>query len=271
MKFNELNVSDKLKEALADQGFEEMTKIQERAIPILLEGRDLIGKSQTGTGKTFAFAIPAAEKINPEIHAPQILVLLPTRELALQVAQEFQKILRHEPDIRVVSVFGGSPMDQQIRALKKGAQIVVGTPGRVMDMIRRKVFRLQDLKMVVLDEADEMLNMGFREDIEWILEAIDHELQIVLFSATMPSPILRIAKNYQKSPEMVEIEARNLVAPGISQKYFNIADRNKFEALSRLIDVYKPKRSLIFCNTKALVDELTGKLQRKGYPVDRIH
>ncbi len=271
MKFNELNVSDKLKEALADQGFEEMTKIQERAIPILLEGRDLIGKSQTGTGKTFAFAIPAAEKINPEIHAPQILVLLPTRELALQVAQEFQKILRHEPDIRVVSVFGGSPMDQQIRALKKGAQIVVGTPGRVMDMIRRKVFRLPDLKMVVLDEADEMLNMGFREDIEWILEAIDHELQIVLFSATMPSPILRIAKNYQKSPEMVEIEARNLVAPGISQKYFNIADRNKFEALSRLIDVYKPKRSLIFCNTKALVDELTGKLQRKGYPVDRIH
>ncbi|MGI6108555.1 MAG: DEAD/DEAH box helicase [Eubacteriaceae bacterium] len=271
MKFNELNIGEDLKEALADQHFDEMTKIQERAIPVLIEGKDLIGKSQTGTGKTFAFAIPSIEKIDAELAAPQILVLLPTRELALQVAQEYKKLLHHKPEVRVVSVFGGAPMDQQIRALRRGAQIVVGTPGRVMDMIRRKVFKLGDLKMVVLDEADEMLNMGFREDIEWVLESIEHQVQIVMFSATMPKPILRIAKNYQTNPEMVEIEATQLVAPGISQKYFNIADGNKFEALSRLIDVYKPQRSLIFCNTKALVDELTSKLQREGYPVDRIH
>lgn len=271
MKFEELAIDEGVKRALAEQNYENMTKIQERAIPILLEGHDLIGKSQTGTGKTFAFAIPSIEKIDKDDPKTQVLVLLPTRELALQVANEYKKLLRFYPGIGVVSVFGGAPMDYQIRSLKKKAQIVVGTPGRVMDMMRRKVLKLDDLKMIVLDEADEMLNMGFREDIEWILEAIDHKIQIVLFSATMPAPILRIAKTYQDHPEMVEIEARNLVNQNILQKYYNIAEGSKFEALSRLIDVYKPKRSLVFCNTKALVDDLTSKLQKEGYPADKIH
>ncbi len=271
MDFRELNIDESVKQSLDEAGITHMTKIQEKSIPILLKGTDLIGKSQTGTGKTFAFAIPAIEKIDEAHLVPQVLVLLPTRELALQVATEFKKLLKHRKGIHIVSVFGGASMDQQIKSLRRGAQIVVGTPGRVMDMIRRKVLKLEDLKMIVLDEADEMLNMGFREDIEWILEAINHDVQTVLFSATMPAPILRIAKTYQHHPEMVEIEARNLVNQNISQKYYNIAEGSKFEALSRLIDVYKPKRSLVFCNTKALVDDLTAKLQKEGYPADKIH
>ncbi len=271
MEFNQLQIQEGLAKALAEQSFKEMTKIQEQAIPVLLEGKDVVGKSQTGTGKTFAFAIPAIEKIDPILKKPQVLVLLPTRELALQVADEFRKLLKYLPDIRTASVFGGAPMDNQIRAIKAGAQIVVGTPGRIMDHMRRKTLKLDDLKVVVLDEADEMLNMGFREDIEWILDHTDHKPQIVLFSATMPEAIRRIARTYQQQPVSVEIEAKYLVAPGIEQKYYSISDKDRYEALSRLIDAYKPKRSLIFCNTKAEVDELTRRLQKSGHPVDKIH
>ncbi|WP_195270636.1 DEAD/DEAH box helicase [Eubacterium sp. 1001713B170207_170306_E7] len=271
MKFRELEINEQLLRAIDDMGFVEMTDIQERAIPRLMEGGDLIGKSQTGTGKTMAFAIPAIEKIEPELRKPQVLVLLPTRELALQVSEEFRKVLKYSHSIKVVAVFGGASIENQIRDLKSGAQIVVGTPGRVMDHMRRKTLKFNALTMAVLDEADEMLNMGFREDIELILDAVDHDVQTVLFSATMPKPILKIAETYQKNPTMIEISPKTMVAPSIEQKYFNISDQNKFEALTRLLDVYKPQRSLIFCNTKHYVDEITENLQELGYSVDKIH
>lgn len=271
MKFRELEINEQLLRAIDDMGFVDMTEIQERAIPRLMEGGDLIGKSQTGTGKTMAFAIPAIEKIDPELRKPQVLVLLPTRELALQVSEEFRKVLKYSHSIKVVAVFGGASIENQIRDLKSGAQIVVGTPGRVMDHMRRKTLKFNALTMAVLDEADEMLNMGFREDIELILDAVDHDVQTVLFSATMPKPILKIAETYQKNPTMIEISPKTMVAPSIEQKYFNISDQNKFEALTRLLDVYKPQRSLIFCNTKHYVDEITENLQELGYSVDKIH
>lgn len=271
MKFRELEINEQLLRAIDDMRFVDMTEIQERAIPRLMEGGDLIGKSQTGTGKTMAFAIPAIEKIDPELRKPQVLVLLPTRELALQVSEEFRKVLKYSHSIKVVAVFGGASIENQIRDLKSGAQIVVGTPGRVMDHMRRKTLKFNALTMAVLDEADEMLNMGFREDIELILDAVDHDVQTVLFSATMPKPILKIAETYQKNPTMIEISPKTMVAPSIEQKYFNISDQNKFEALTRLLDVYKPQRSLIFCNTKHYVDEITENLQELGYSVDKIH
>ncbi|MDD2414447.1 MAG: DEAD/DEAH box helicase [Eubacteriaceae bacterium] len=271
MKFKELIIDQDVLKAIEKMGFEDMTEIQERAIPKLMEGTDVIGKSQTGTGKTMAFAIPAIEKIDTAVKKPQVLVLLPTRELALQVAGEFEKVLEFKDNVKAAAVFGGAPMEKQIRELKRGAQIVVGTPGRIMDHLRRKTLILSDIQLVVLDEADEMLDMGFREDIELILDQVDHPAQVVMFSATMPAPILKIAKIYQKNPEKIEIAPKDMVAPSIEQKYFNINDHQKFEALTRLLDVYKPKRSLIFCNTKHFVDELTTDLQERGYLVDKIH
>ena len=271
MYFNSLSIGDDLIEAIAEMGLTEMTEIQEKAIPVLLDGVDVIGKSQTGTGKTLAFAIPAVSKIDTSDKRPQVLVLLPTRELALQVAGEFEKLLKFTRNIRVSAVFGGASMEKQFRELKRGAQIVVGTPGRVMDHMRRGTLQFDALRIVVLDEADEMLDMGFREDIELILDQVDHPVQTALFSATMPAPILKIAQIYQRDPVKIEIAPKDMVAPGIEQKYFNIDDHRKFEALTRLLDVYKPKRALIFCNTRHFVDELTQNLQESGYSVDKIH
>jgi ATP-dependent RNA helicase DeaD len=271
MKFTELKIDEKLLQSVEAMGFVEMTEIQEQAIPKLMMGGDLIGKSQTGTGKTVAFAIPAIEKLDHSIKKVQVLVLCPTRELAVQVSDEFKKVLRYQKGTKVLPIFGGASIDGQIRELKSGVQIVVGTPGRVMDHMRRKTLKLDAISMIVLDEADEMLNMGFREDIELILDQIDHEIQTVLFSATMPKAIMRIAEAYQKNPQFVEISPKNMVAPGIEQKYFNISDHHKFEALTRLLDVYKPTRSLIFCNTKKYVDEITDDLKKLGYSVDKIH
>ncbi len=271
MKFTELQINEQLLQGIEEMGFVEMTEIQERAIPQLMMGGDLIGKSQTGTGKTVAFAIPAITKLDPSIKKVQVLVLCPTRELAVQVSDEFRKVLKYQKGIKVLPIFGGASIENQIRDLKSGVQIVVGTPGRVMDHMRRKTLKLNDVSMVVLDEADEMLNMGFREDIELILDEIAHEIQTVLFSATMPKPILKIAETYQKNPVLVEISPKTMVATSIEQKYFNISDHHKFEALTRLLDVYKPQRSLIFCNTKKYVDEITDDLKKLGYSVDKIH
>lgn len=271
MKFTELEINEQLLQGIEEMGFVEMTEIQERAIPQLMMGGDLIGKSQTGTGKTVAFAIPAITKLDPSIKKVQVLVLCPTRELAVQVSDEFKKVLKYQKGIKVLPIFGGASIENQIRDLKSGVQIVVGTPGRVMDHMRRKTLKLSEVSMVVLDEADEMLNMGFREDIELILDEIAHEIQTVLFSATMPKPILKIAETYQKNPVLVEISPKNMVATSIEQKYFNINDHHKFEALTRLLDVYKPQRSLIFCNTKKYVDEITDDLKKLGYSVDKIH
>ncbi len=271
MKFTELEINEQLLQGIEEMGFVEMTEIQERAIPQLMMGGDLIGKSQTGTGKTVAFAIPAITKLDPSIKKVQVLVLCPTRELAVQVSDEFRKVIKYQKGVKVLPIFGGASIEGQIRDLKSGVQIVVGTPGRVMDHMRRKTLKLSDVSMVVLDEADEMLNMGFREDIELILDEIDHDIQTVLFSATMPKPILKIAETYQKDPVMIEISPKTMVATSIEQKYFNISDHHKFEALTRLLDVYKPQRSLIFCNTKKYVDEITDDLKKLGYSVDKIH
>ncbi|WP_303869573.1 DEAD/DEAH box helicase [Acetobacterium wieringae] len=271
MKFTELEINEQLLQGIEEMGFVEMTEIQERAIPQLMMGGDLIGKSQTGTGKTVAFAIPAITKLDPSIKKVQVLVLCPTRELAVQVSDEFRKVIKYQKGVKVLPIFGGASIEGQIRDLKSGVQIVVGTPGRVMDHMRRKTLKLHDVSMVVLDEADEMLNMGFREDIELILDEIDHDIQTVLFSATMPKPILKIAETYQKNPVMIEISPKTMVATSIEQKYFNISDHHKFEALTRLLDVYKPQRSLIFCNTKKYVDEITDDLKKLGYSVDKIH
>lgn len=271
MKFIELDISDDLKNRLQEEDLVEMTPIQEKAIPVLLENKDIIGKSQTGTGKTIAFALPAITKINAENKNPQVLVLTPTRELALQVSKEFNRLVDRKSKIRVTSVFGGASINEQKRSLKKGSQIVVGTPGRIMDHIRRGTLVLDDIRELILDEADEMLNMGFREDIEWIIDHIDHKVQTALFSATMPRPILKLANTYLENPVKIEINQKELVAPGIDQKYYTIDDKDKYEALTRLIDVYHPRRSLIFCNTKLEVDKLTSKLQEDGYQADKIH
>lgn len=270
-KFEELNISTELKRAIEEMGFEETTPIQKASIPVLLEGRDVVGQAQTGTGKTAAFGIPILEKLDPKEQSIQTIVLCPTRELAIQVSEEINKLAKYTRGVKTLPIYGGQPIDRQIKALKKGVQIVVGTPGRVMDHMRRRTLKLQNLKMVVLDEADEMLNMGFREDIETILKDTPVERQTVLFSATMPKAILDIAKIYQKNPETVKVVNKKLTVPNIEQYYFEVKQRNKLEILSRLIDIHNPTLALIFCNTKRKVDEVVDWLQGRGYFADGLH
>ncbi|MCK4260186.1 MAG: DEAD/DEAH box helicase [Halanaerobiales bacterium] len=269
IRFEDLNLSKNINKAIQDMGFEEATPIQTQAIPPLLEGKDVIGQSQTGTGKTAAFTLPILEMVNPDLKKVQALILCPTRELAIQVAEEVRKLAKYT---RIVNlpIYGGQPIDRQIRALKKGVQLVIGTPGRVMDHMRRRTLKMDHVKMVVLDEADVMLDMGFREDIETILQDI-HERQTILFSATMPKPILDLTKKYQKNPVFVKVVHKILTVPSIEQVYFEVKPRTKLEILSRLIDMYNPKLALVFCNTKRQVDELVTKLQTRGYFVDGLH
>ncbi|MCT4541913.1 MAG: DEAD/DEAH box helicase [Vallitalea sp.] len=271
MNFSELNLSDNVLKAVSDMGFEEATEIQEKAIPLILTGQDMIGQSQTGTGKTAAFAIPILEKVNVDIKKPQVLVLCPTRELAVQVCNEFKKLTKYM-NIKSFPVYGGEPIYKQISVLKKGVQIIIGTPGRLMDHMNRKTIKLDHVNSIILDEADEMLNMGFREDIETILSQIPNEdKQTILFSATMPKSILNITHNYQKNPKLIKITRKELTTDTIDQKYYHVLEHHKFEVLRRLIDVYNPKLSLIFCNTKRRVDEVTELLQDSGYACDKIH
>lgn len=271
IKFSELNISDDIQKAIKDMGFEEATPIQSQAIKPILDGIDIVGQAQTGTGKTAAFGIPILEKINPEDKTLQALVLCPTRELAIQVSEEFRKLSKYSNGIKALPIYGGQPIQRQIKALKKKIQVVIGTPGRVMDHMRRKTLKMDSLKMVVLDEADEMLNMGFREDIETILKDTPDERQTVLFSATMPREILEIAKTYQKSPQTIKVAHKKLTVPSIEQYYFEVKERDKLDILSRLIDIHNPKLALIFCNTKRQVDILTNKIQGRGYFADAIH
>lgn len=270
-KFDELDLNPAILRAVEEMGFEEMSPIQAKAIPLILEGRDVVGQAQTGTGKTAAFGIPLLMKVNPKVRSLQAIVLCPTRELAIQVAEEIRKLARFMHGIKVLPVYGGQEISKQIRSLKSGVQIIIGTPGRVMDHMRRKTVRFDDISMVVLDEADEMLNMGFRDDIETILSQVPKERQTVLFSATMPQPILDIAKIYQKKAEMVRVVKKELTVPKIEQFYFEVTPKNKEEALSRLLDMYNPKQSLVFCNTKKQVDELTAALQGRGYFAEGLH
>jgi ATP-dependent RNA helicase DeaD len=271
LKFENLNLSKEMKKAISDMGFEEPSPIQEQAIPHILEGRDVIGQSQTGTGKTAAFGIPTLERIDPKNKSLQALILCPTRELAIQVAEEFKKLTKYKREIDTVPVYGGQPIERQIKALRMGAQVVIGTPGRVMDHIERRTLKIENVKTVILDEADEMLNMGFVEDIEFILKRVPEERQTLLFSATMPKPIMDLTKKFQKNPQILKLVHHVLTVSNIDQTYFEVKESNKLEVLSRLIDIHNPKLSLVFCNTKRKVDEVVENLQTRGYYADGLH
>ncbi len=271
LKFEELEINPSIIRAVEAMGFEEMSPIQAKAIPIVLQGRDIVGQAQTGTGKTAAFGIPLLQKVDVKNKSLQAIVLCPTRELAIQVADEVRKLAQFMHGIKVLPVYGGQEISKQIRSLKSGVQIIIGTPGRVMDHMRRKTVRFDNVNMVILDEADEMLNMGFREDIETILSQVPEERQTVLFSATMPGPILEIARTYQNNAEMIRVVKKELTVPKIEQYYYEVSPKNKEDVLSRLLDMYNPKLSLVFCNTKKQVDELTTALQGRGYFAEGLH
>lgn len=271
LKFEELQLSQELIRAVKDMGFEEATPIQSKAITKVLEGRDIIGQSQTGTGKTAAFGLPCIDMIDVNNKKLQAVILSPTRELAIQICEEFRKFLKYKDDIKVLPVYGGQPIERQIGALKKGVQIVVGTPGRVMDHMNRRTLKMEKVRMVVLDEADEMLDMGFREDIEAILDKIPEDRQTVLFSATMAKEIMDLTDKYLVNPEVIKVARKELTVPNIEQIYFEIKEKTKVEATSRLMDMYCPELVVIFCNTKKRVDELVEHLQGRGYFAEGLH
>lgn len=272
MLFNELNLPEEILRAVEDMGFSEATEIQSKAIPVMLEGKDLVGKSNTGTGKTAAFGIPAAVSVTRGgKNGVEVLILCPTRELAMQACKEIEKFSAYMPWVKPCAVYGGAAMDKQISELRRGANIVVGTPGRVMDHIGRKTLKLDNLRTIVLDEADEMLNMGFREDIETILSFVPEERQTVLFSATMPPPIMAITKEYQNDPVVIKVESKARTVDTIEQKYFEVPMGRKTDALKLLLIAYEPKLSMVFCNTKKMVDELTEALVSKGFKAAGLH
>ena len=271
IRYENSEIDERIIRAVTEIGYEEMTPIQQSAIPALLEGRDIIGQAQTGTGKTAAFGIPLVQMIDPEDERVQAIVLCPTRELAIQAADELRRYAKYLPGVKVLPVYGGQDIEKQIRSLRGKVSIVVGTPGRVMDHIRRKSLKLEQLKMVVLDEADEMLNMGFREDIETILNGVPEERQTMLFSATMPKPIMELARAYQQNPEIIKVIRKELTVPNITQYYYEVRPKNKSEVLSRLLDIYDPKLSVVFCNTKKGVDELVADLKGRGYFAEGLH
>lgn len=271
LNFKELNLSDAMKKALDFMGFEEATPIQSKAIPVVMEGRDVIGQAQTGTGKTCAFGIPAVEMIDSKLQGPQVLVLCPTRELAIQMSEEFRSICKYKKGIKSLAIYGGQPIERQIMALKGKPQIIIGTPGRIMDHMRRRTLKFQNLKMAVLDEADEMLNMGFREDIDTIFSGIPKERQTMLFSATMPKGILEISNLYMNNPEHVVTLQKEVTINTIEQYYIEVRESSKLELLSRLVDAKNIKLGIVFCNTKWKVDELCSSLQARGYSSEALH
>ncbi|MBE5395232.1 DEAD/DEAH box helicase [Brevibacillus borstelensis] len=256
--------------ALSDMGFEEATPIQAETIPTVLQGQDLIGQAQTGTGKTAAFGIPLVERVDSEKEQIQAVVLTPTRELAVQVAEELNKIAQHKK-VTALPIYGGQDIQRQIRALKKRPEIIVATPGRFMDHMNRKTIRLHGVEMVVLDEADEMLNMGFVDDIKAILQEMPEERQTLLFSATMPRPIQEIARNFMKNPVTISIKAKELTVPNIQQQYMEVPEKQKFDVLCRLLDIHSPELAIIFGRTKRRVDELAEALNKRGYGAEGIH
>ena len=276
-------LDNRIVRAIREMGFEKLSPIQEQTIPYLLQGEDIIGQAQTGTGKTAAFGIPLLQKvdpkskklpaiqhINPDVKKLQTIILCPTRELAIQAAEELRKIAKYMHGIKVLPVYGGQDISRQIAGLR-GVQIIVGTPGRVMDHMRRRTIKLDLVNMVVLDEADEMLNMGFREDMELILGQIPGEHQTALFSATMPKPILEITDRFQNDAKLVKVAAQELTIPLVSQKFYRVKNQDKDAACVRLLEYYQPKLTLIFCNTKKKVDELSDLLKEQGFQAEGLH
>ncbi len=265
-------IKSALKRALVDMGFEKPTEIQAKAIPLILEGIDVIGKSQTGSGKTVAFGVPAVDAVDTSMKKnPQILIICPTRELAIQAGNEIKKLTKYTHGIKTAVVYGGQPISRQIPVLKQGVSIVIGTPGRILDHLKRKTIKLSDIKMVVLDEADEMLNMGFRDDIEDILNKTPDERQTILFSATMPKAIMEIVDNYQKNPTVVEVKSPAMTVDSIDQYFINCKKGRKADTLLSLLDEKEIGVSIIFCNTKRMVDELTETLQDMDVKARGLH
>ena len=271
VRFEEMGLSEEIQKAVRYMGFEEASPIQAKAIPAMISGIDLIGQAQTGTGKTAAFGIPILEKVDPKLKKLQAIVLCPTRELAIKVADEIRNLSRYMHGIKVLPIYGGQDIVKQIRSLKSGTQIVIGTPGRVMDHMRRKTMKLDFVHTVVLDEADEMLNMGFSEDIEFVLSGVPEERQTVLFSATMPKPIMEITKKFQNNAKVIKVTKKELTVPNIEQYYYDVKPKKKEEVLSRLLDIYSPRLSVVFCNTKKQVDLLVNALLGRGYFAAGLH
>lgn len=269
--FSELGLSAELLKAIDKMGFEQASPIQAEAIPLLIDGRDVVGQSQTGSGKTVAFAAPAVQMVDPQKKAAQVLILCPTRELALQVTEEVHKLAAFKRGVHALPIYGGQSYERQFYGLKQGAQLIIGTPGRVMDHMRRGTLRLDALRLVVLDEADVMLDMGFRDDMEVILKAAPESRQTVFFSATMPPAIRELIRKFGRNPESVRIEQKTVTVPTVDQVYYEVDRRFKLELLTRLIDMHDYKLGIIFCNTKRTVDDLADHLGGQGYSSDRLH
>ena len=269
--FTELGLSPEALKAVEKMGFEEASPIQTAVIPTILTGRDVVGQSSTGSGKTAAFALPAIDKVDTHSKAVQVLILCPTRELAVQVAEEVAKLAFFKKGLRELPVYGGQSYERQFRGLDAGAQVVIGTPGRLMDHMERGSLKLDKLKLVILDEADRMLDMGFRDDIEKILSAVPATRQLCFFSATMPRAIQDLIKRFSRDPAWIKVETTAQNAPQVDQVYFEVDRRSKIEALTRLIDVHDFRFGIIFCSTKIMCDELAENLAARGYAVDRLH
>lgn len=271
ISFSDLNICKELLKGLTFMGFETPTPIQHQSIPPILEGKDIIGQAQTGTGKTAAFGIPVINNTIPSNKTTQSIIICPTRELAVQLSNELKQLSRFKKGLSILPVYGGQPIERQIKELKKGVHIVVGTPGRIQDHINRRTLNLQTVEMVVLDEADEMLDMGFRESIESILKSTPVEKQTLLFSATIPKTILELAKKYQKSPQLVKVISDQLTVKNIEQFYLKLTQKTKTEVLIRLVDIENVKLAVVFCNTKKGVDELVANLKIRGYSAEGLH
>ena len=269
--FEDLDLNPQILRAIKEMGFEEATPIQAQSIPAVMSGRDVIGQAQTGTGKTASFGIPLLHKVDPKLKKTQALILCPTRELAIQVSNELHNLAKYMHGIKILPIYGGQEIGKQIRSLKGGVQIIVGTPGRVMDHLRRKTIRCDFIHTIILDEADEMLNMGFREDIEFVLSGVPEERQTVLFSATMPKPIMEITKKFQNNAKVIKVTKKELTVPNIEQYYYDVKPKKKEEVLSRLLDIYSPRLSVVFCNTKKQVDLLVNALLGRGYFAAGLH
>lgn len=269
--FSELGLSPELLKAITAQGFEQPSPIQAAAIPPALAGRDVVGQSQTGSGKTMAFAVPVVQHVDATKRYMQALILCPTRELANQVCEEVHKLAMHKPGIKAVPVYGGSSYDRQIRGIEAGAQVVVGTPGRVLDMVNRRILKLEHVEVLVFDEADAMLDMGFREEIDEVLAKVPEKRQTLFFSATLSGPIRYLIDKYTKNAAIVTIEHKAMTVPTVEQSYYEVQSRSKVEVLTRVLDIEQPRLAIVFANTKRMVDETTDALMARGYAVDRLH
>jgi ATP-dependent RNA helicase DeaD len=269
--FSDLGISEEILKAVEGMGYTHPSPIQAQTIPLLLEGNDVIGQAQTGTGKTAAFGIPMIDQVDPSLNKPQALILCPTRELAVQVEGEIVKLARYKRGVSSTCIYGGESIDRQIKSLKRGVQIVVGTPGRIMDHMDRRTLNLDHVQIIVLDEADEMLDMGFREDIETILSAMPEERQTVFFSATMPKPILDLTRKFQTNPQIIKVLRKELTVENVSQAYYEVKPSMRIELMERLIGVHQFKLSVVFCNTKRSTDEVTESLSARGIAAEALH